>query len=722
MSEINSTDSDNITFNLASDLVKNTNISLFLTGKAGTGKTTFLKHIQNTSIKKMVVVAPTGVAAINAGGVTMHSFFQLPFLPFVKDANHGFGQIECVNRYTHFKNVKFNKEKIELLNELDLLIIDEVSMLRADMLDCIDETLKYYRRNQIPFGGVQLLFIGDMFQLPPVTSDNEWSLLSKYYKSPFFFSSEAYQQLNPAHIELSKIYRQKEEKFINLLNNIRHNNMDEYDFELLQERFDPDAARYQDGLITLTTHNRTADSINQQKLAELEQESIVFEGEINGDFNEKSLPAEKSLELKEGAQVMFIKNDIEKRYFNGKLAKIKSIAKDEIIVEFESGNQLKIEKEVWKNIRYNLNRDENVIEEEEIGSFKQFPIRLAWAITIHKSQGLTFDRLAIDAGASFAAGQVYVALSRCRTFDGLTLLSRIYQNSILSDERIVNFSIKQSNEQALMDGLDDAKFEYSLSQLYKTFDLRKVVQEYAQFEAYTATKQIPEKEETLQHFSAIIRNLNEHRIVADKFKIRIEELIKQNPIDNDLISERVKSAKMYFSVKLLDDAYKPLQSIEINLKLKAKTKQFITNLQKVKSFIIKRINDIETATLGSFDIAIKSIEKPNDIVESIQSKTIKINSKEESFKLYKEGKTIEEIAAIRAMAVSTIGGHLAHYVDLGELDALDFVSQETIDQVQELLKNGKERFGELKAELPKEITFDQIRMAVAQINRKNSLK
>ncbi len=722
MSENNSTDSDNITFNLASDLVKNTNISLFLTGKAGTGKTTFLKHIQNTSIKKMVVVAPTGVAAINAGGVTMHSFFQLPFLPFVKDANHGFGQIECVNRYTHFKNVKFNKEKIELLNELDLLIIDEVSMLRADMLDCIDETLKYYRRNQIPFGGVQLLFIGDMFQLPPVTSDNEWSLLSKYYKSPFFFSSEAYQQLNPAHIELSKIYRQKEEKFINLLNNIRHNNMDEYDFELLQERFDPDAARYQDGLITLTTHNRTADSINQQKLAELEQESIVFEGEINGDFNEKSLPAEKSLELKEGAQVMFIKNDIEKKYFNGKLAKIKSIAKDEIIVEFESGNQLKIEKEVWKNIRYNLNRDENVIEEEEIGSFKQFPIRLAWAITIHKSQGLTFDRLAIDAGASFAAGQVYVALSRCRTFDGLTLLSRIYQNSILSDERIVNFSIKQSNEQALMDGLDDAKFEYSLSQLYKTFDLRKVVQEYAQFEAYTATKQIPEKEETLQHLSAIIRNLNEHRIVADKFKIRIEELIKQNPIDNDLISERVKSAKMYFSVKLLDDAYKPLQSIETNLKLKAKTKQFITNLQKVKSFIIKRINDIETATLGSFDIAIKSIEKPNDIVESIQSKTIKINSKEESFKLYKEGKTIEEIAAIRAMAVSTIGGHLAHYVDLGELDALDFVSQETIDQVQELLKNGKERFGELKAELPIEITFDQIRMAVAQINRKKSLK
>ncbi|MFA9214238.1 MAG: helix-turn-helix domain-containing protein [Candidatus Methylacidiphilales bacterium] len=715
MSAVETTDNDNITFNLASDLVKNTNISMFLTGKAGTGKTTFLKHIQNSCNKRMVIVAPTGVAAINAGGVTMHSFFQLPFLPFIKEANHGFGQVECVNRYTHFKNVKFNREKIDLLNELDLLIIDEVSMLRVDMVDCIDETLKYYRRNQLPFGGVQVLFIGDMFQLPPVTSDNEWTLLSQYYKSPFFFSSEVYQQLNPAHLELNKIYRQKEERFINLLNNIRHNNMDDYDFELLQERYDPEAARYVDGLITLTTHNRTADNINQQKLAEIESEPIVFEGEINGDFNEKSLPAEKSLQLKNGAQIMFIKNDIEKRYFNGKLAKIKSIAKDEIIVEFESGSELKIERETWRNIRYNLNRDENQIEEEEIGSFKQFPIRLAWAITIHKSQGLTLDRLAIDAGASFAAGQVYVALSRCRTFDGLTLLSRIYQNSILSDDRIVQFSLKQSSEQALMDGLDSAKFEYGLSQLYKTFDLRKVVQEYTVFEAFTATKQIPDKEETMQHLNAIIRNLNEHRIVADKFKIRVEEIIKQNPIDANLLSERVKSAKTYFAKKILDDAFKPLQSIETNLKPKQKTKQFITNLQKVKSFTWKRIHDIETATLGSFDISIEAIDKPNDIAETINQKVVKVNSKEESLKLYNEGKTIEEIAAFRGMAVSTIGGHLAHYVDLGELNALDFVSVETIEMVKKLLADGKERFGELKADLPPEVTFDQIRMAVAYL-------
>jgi hypothetical protein len=718
MSVIESTDNDNITFNLASDLVKNTNISLFLTGKAGTGKTTFLKHIQNTCNKRLVVVAPTGVAAINAGGVTMHSFFQLPFLPFIKDANHGFGQVECVNKFTHFKNVKFNREKIDLLLELDMLIIDEVSMLRADMLDCIDETLKYYRRNQLPFGGVQVLLIGDMFQLPPVTSENEWTLMSQYYKSPFFFSSEVYQQLNPAHLELNKIYRQKEERFINLLNNIRHNNMDDYDFELLQERYDPEAARYQDGLITLTTHNRTADNMNQQKLAEIESEAMVFEGEINGDFNEKALPAEKALNLKEGAQIMFIKNDLEKRYFNGKLAKIKRIAKDEIIVEFEEGNELKIEKETWKNIRYNLNRDENQIEEEEIGSFKQFPIRLAWAITIHKSQGLTFDKLAIDAGASFAAGQVYVALSRCRTFDGLTLLSRIYQNSILSDERIVQFSLKQSSEQKLMDELEDAKFEFSLSQLYKTFDLRKVVKEYTLFEAYTATKQIPDKEETLQHLSAMIRNLNEHRIVADKFKIKIEQIIKQMPIDENLLSERVKSAKIYFAQRILDDAFKPLQSIENDLKPKAKTKQFIANLQKVKSFTWKRIHDIETAALGSFDLSINAIDKPVDVTISTAQKAVKVNTKEESFKLYKEGKTIEEIATFRGMASSTIGGHLAHYVDLGELDALDFVSQETIQLVEKLIAEGKERFGELKAELPEEVTYDQLRMAVAYLKNK----
>ncbi|MFZ4798368.1 MAG: helix-turn-helix domain-containing protein, partial [Bacteroidia bacterium] len=442
------------------------------------------------------------------------------------------------------------------------------------------------------------------------------------------------------------------------------------------------------------------------------------EGEINGDFNEKALPAEKALNLKEGAQIMFIKNDLEKRYFNGKLAKIKRIAKDEIIVEFENGDELKIERETWKNIRYNLNRDENQIEEEEIGSFKQFPIRLAWAITIHKSQGLTFDKLAIDAGASFAAGQVYVALSRCRTFDGLTLLSRIYQNSILSDERIVQFSLKQSSEQKLMDSLEDAKFEYSLSQLYKTFDLRKVVKEYTLFEAYTATKQIPDKEETMQHLSAMIRNLNEHRIVADKFKIKIEQIIKQTPIDESLLSERVKSAKTYFAQKILDDAFKPLQSIENDLKPKQKTKQFIANLQKVKSFTWKRIHDIETAALGTFDLSINAIDKPVDVTINTSQKAVKVNSKEESFKLYKEGKTIEEIATIRGMVSSTIGGHLAHYVDLGELNALDFVSLETIGLVEKLLAEGKERFGELKAELPEEVTYDQLRMAVAYLKNK----
>ncbi len=720
MSAIDTTDNDNITFNLASDLVKNTNISLFLTGKAGTGKTTFLKHIQQTCNKRMVVVAPTGVAAINAGGVTMHSFFQLPFLPFIKDGNHGFGQIDYVNKFTHFKNVKFNREKIELLNELDLLIIDEVSMLRADMLDCISETLKYYKRSQIAFGGVQVLFIGDMYQLPPVTTDNEWSLLSQYYKSPFFFSSQAYAELNPAHLELFKIYRQKEEKFINLLNNIRHNNMDEYDFELLQERFDPEAARYVDGLITLTTHNRTADNMNQQKLAEIEAESFVFEGEITGDFNEKALPAEKSLELKVGAQIMFIKNDIEKRYFNGKLAKIKSIHKDDIVVVFENDDELKIEKETWRNIRYNLNRDENTIEEEEIGNFRQFPIRLAWAITIHKSQGLTFDRLAIDAGASFAAGQVYVALSRCRTFDGLTLLSRIYQNSILSDERIVQFSLKQSNEQELLDNLDQAKFEYGLIQLYKTFDLRKILTEFTQFEAYTATKQIPEKEEVLMQLASIIRGLNEQRIIADKFKIRIEEIITQPTLNEQLLSERIKSAKQYFTPKLMELAYKPLQTIEEQLRPKQKTKQFISNLTKVKNFTWKKISAIQHATLGSFDLKIDGVidDIPETVTESSKEKAAKINSKEESFKLYKNGKTIEEIAGIRGMAVSTIGGHLAHYVDLGELSALDFVTEDIITQVEALLQNGKERFGELKAELPKEVTFDQIRMAVSHIRAK----
>jgi hypothetical protein len=427
------------------------------------------------------------------------------------------------------------------------------------------------------------------------------------------------------------------------------------------------------------------------------------------------LPAEKALHLKEGAQIMFIKNDIEKKYFNGKLAKIKSLAKDEIIVEFENGGDLKIEKEVWRNIKYNLNREENQIEEEEIGSFKQFPVRLAWAITIHKSQGLTFDKLAIDAGASFAAGQVYVALSRSRTFEGLTLLSRIYPNSILSDERIVQFSLKQSNEQKLFDELEQAKFEYSLTQLYKTFDLRKTVKEFIDFEAYTLTKQIPEKENTLMHLGAIIRNLNELRIVADKFKIRIEEINKNTPIDQNLLSERVKSAKQYFATQLLNDALNQLSNIENDLKAKQKTKQFISKLISLKTFTFKQIHAIETATLGSFDVSIQNIVKPNDIEAIKTAKNLKVNSKEESFKLFKEGKTVEEIMEIRSMAKSTIMGHLSHYVDLGELDALLFVSQDIIDLVRKVIESGKERFGEIKAELPPETTFDEVRMAVSFI-------
>ena len=401
-------DVENEWFKLASDVVNYTSQNLFLTGKAGTGKTTFLKYIKSHTQKHTAVVAPTGVAAINAGGVTMHSFFHLPFIPYVPGQTNMFGDIKTADKHALIKGVRFNREKIELLNELELLIIDEVSMLRADMLDAIDDLLRYFRRNsRDAFGGVQVLFIGDLFQLPPVVGDEEWALMKNDYSSPFFFSAKVIENNPPLFIELKKMYRQNEKQFIQLLNNIRNNNLDDYDFEILNERYNRDAMDLSDNVITLTTHNRTADQINGQELAKLDAELVSFPGEIKGEFSDKALPTEMNLDLKIGAQIMFIKNDIsgERKYFNGKLATVKSLSPNEIVVSLaESHDELTISKEKWSNIRFNFNKDTNKVEEEELGSFTQYPIRLAWAITIHKSQGLTFDKAIIDAGYSFAAG------------------------------------------------------------------------------------------------------------------------------------------------------------------------------------------------------------------------------------------------------------------------------------------------------------------------------
>jgi hypothetical protein len=462
---------------LAHNFVLHTNRNIFLTGKAGTGKTTFLHQVKQLSGKRLAVVAPTGVAAINAGGVTIHSLFQLPFGPLVPGATQREGR-------------KFNREKINLLRTLDLLVIDEISMVRADVLDGIDEILRQYRNSGQPFGGVQLLLIGDMQQLPPVIRDEEWALLRPYYQTGYFFGSKALRQTPYVSIELTHIYRQSDQRFINLLNSIREKTITPDQLADLNKRYIPDFSPSDtEGYITLSTHNHTAQQINSQKLAALKAKPRTFTATVEGDFPAHAYPTEERLELKVGAQVMFIKNDIsrDKRYYNGKIGRITDIDDDVIVVD-SGGEDIEVYPADWSNIRYSLDPSTKEIKAEPIGTFRQFPLKLAWAITIHKSQGLTFEKAIIDASGAFAHGQVYVALSRCKTLNGLVLRAPIPSRSIKTEQTLEDFheevqqhiptqqqlhESKRTNQQTLLQDL--FSFERANSLLYRC---RRVVNEH----------------------------------------------------------------------------------------------------------------------------------------------------------------------------------------------------------------------------------------------------
>jgi hypothetical protein len=420
---------DNYEFELAEQFALQTNKHFFLTGKAGSGKTTLLRQIAKQTTKNFVVVAPTGVAAINAGGVTIHSQFNLPLSSFIPTSDSVNLNL-VTNRRALMEHMQFRKEKRKVLQEMELLIVDEISMVRADILDAIDFVMRKVRRREKPFGGVQVMLIGDMHQLPPVVKEPEWAILKHYYASPYFFDSLVWKQLDAAEIELKKIYRQSDARFVRLLNNIRHQQLDEDDYEELKKRYNPGFRPTEEGYILLATHNNKANAVNETELKKLEGRPYAFEADITGDFPEHIYPCEKYLQLREGAQVMFTRNDAaDGKYFNGKLATVKKLTYDNITVTFQNNNEdFVLKKEVWENVSYTVDQSKDKINKDVIGTFSQYPLRLAWAITIHKSQGLTFDKVIIDAGNSFAAGQVYVALSRCRTLDGIVLHSLITQN------------------------------------------------------------------------------------------------------------------------------------------------------------------------------------------------------------------------------------------------------------------------------------------------------
>lgn len=739
LSRMSLQDNDNKWFRLASALVNNSNRHVFLTGKAGTGKTTFLKHIQETTFKKSVVVAPTGVAAINAGGVTMHSFFQLPFSPYVP-VQAGWNN-NATDSGSLFKHIRFNKAKRDLLNELELLIIDEVSMVRADMLDAVDAICRYFRKKpDLPFGGLQVLYIGDLFQLPPVVNDDEWkNILSLHYKSPFFFDAQVIREVEPLVVELKKIYRQDEETFIDILNHIRNNQVSEPDLDRLHEHFDRTfEPGYGDTYITLTTHNNKADQINQQQLQRLRGELEQFQAEVEGEFGEKSFPADKVLQLKTGAQVMFLKNDKgdRRRFYNGKLATVQRIEADAIYVATEDEpEEIKVERETWTNIRYNYDRMTDKVEEEELGSFKQFPLRLAWAITIHKSQGLTFEKAIIDAGASFAAGQVYVALSRLTSMKGLVLFSRIHPNAIHTDERVLAFVNKEMEEQELEKLVEEEQKKFVEQSLIGFFQWDKITALVAEFVEGYEGRAIPDKESAVSWGRALFLKIVEQQKIGARFTLQLEEMIQADPVNFVYLRSRAEAAFQYFQPILQQLAANIQEQIDI-YKIKKRAKKYIAELRELKSLFTQKQYQLKQALalaeglaaqqttaelirlLEGKKIAGEGNKKPapevavEEVEEKKMSRPQKGDSARISLDLFREGKDIATIAKERGYAIGTIESHLVSFLSTGEVGVDDIVAPEKQARINKVLDEMGENITgtkDVKDRLPADYTYAEIK-------------
>jgi len=589
--------SENHELNLAEDFVQYTDSHIFLTGKAGTGKTTFLLKLKENTAKRMIVTAPTGVAAINAGGVTLHSFFQLPFGPFIPGSE--------ASEQSRQRLFRFSKEKKRIIKSLDLLVIDEISMVRADLLDSVDAVLRRHRRSGQPFGGVQLLMIGDLHQLSPVAKQEEWQLLKQYYASVYFFSSHALDQARLVTIELQHIYRQSDARFIQLLNRVRDNRLDAASVGVLNQRYIENFVPEKDqGYITLTTHNSNADSINKSRLAALRGKEYRFDAEVSGEFSEHTYPAPGTLVLKAGAQVMFLRNDasIEKRYFNGKIGKIKTISGRQICITCPGESEdIAVEAVEWENIKYKVNEENKEIQEEIIGRFKQFPLKLAWAITIHKSQGLTFDKAVIDAQSAFAHGQVYVALSRCKTLEGMVLSAPIPSRGIATDESVLNFVKRARQNMPSESRLRAAKISYQQRLLLECFDFQVLHNRLNYFVRLLAGNAGLVKISGVSDLSRL-REMAEKQIitVGEKFKQQLQTIFAQQslPESDAYIRERIGKASEWFQDKFSEVFDDLVQKFQMETDNKELGKKIGNDLNNLKQEIFVKLAGIKSCEKG----------------------------------------------------------------------------------------------------------------------------
>lgn len=717
---------ENTELKLAWEFVEHTEQSIFLTGKAGTGKTTFLKMVKKHSSKRLIVVAPTGVAAINAGGVTIHSFFQLPLSPFVPNA-------------TVRERYNFGKEKRKIIRTLDMLVIDEISMVRSDLLDAIDAVLRRYRQHDRPFGGVQLLMIGDLQQLTPVVTPADEALLRPYYDTPYFFGSHALQQTPYVTIQLQKVYRQQDETFLNILNHLRENTLSSTDLQILNDRYQPHfQPQQEEGYIRLTTHNNKADSYNDMRLEQLPATAYHYMASIKGTFPEYSYPTSESLVFKVGAQVMFIKNDssAEHLFYNGKIGHI--IYLDDSHVEVlcpGDEHSIVVEKQTWENTTYKINEATKEIEPTVQGTFSQYPLRLAWAITIHKSQGLTFERAIIDAGSSFASGQVYVALSRCKTLEGLVLASPITAEAIINDQGVADYINRQDEEArksiAQLPRFKDDYERFQLIELFQFMDIWRTEEMLCRlliefFHSYSKL--------ILIHKSTVKELQEKVTIIAYKWTTYISQLTIEQIHDPQFL-ERVVASANYFKKTLkhyLEDLIEQTLEVKSNNKVAMRRlDNYLTDLREMylaKKYLLQAVitNGFTTenylrakqeALLMALDELSPTPQRRSKSTKKKKEK--KENTKDITLQLLKSGLTPLQIATERNLTISTIYTHLGYFVKQGVIDINDFMEQEHIQNIQQVIQkigidNGR---AAIKALCLPTVTYEEINLMIAAFHR-----